>query len=277
MALVGLAQAGCGVVTSPTSISPPGLEGVDASFGGSSSGGGFAEDGSATSCHASDVLTYVPGTYRPATPPSDACLGADGGQTWDEFFDACLGPNKTPDACSDYKASPSNAACAACVLTPYSAAHLGPILDYGEFVGENTAGCIELAVPGDPSSCANAVQALTDCEVAACQANCPVSDTTSLSARQQCSTDADSTGCRLFFEAASSCQAAEADAGRASACMNGAFQAFYDAVVPLFCGQATADAAAALDGASADAGVAPLADAGESADAEAPAANSGVP
>ena len=183
----------------------------------------------------------------------------------------CLGPNKSADACTSYKASATNAACAACVLTPYSADRLGPILDYGEFVGGNVAGCIELSVPGDPSSCANAVQALTDCEVAACQANCPVSDTTSLAAREQCSTDADATGCRLFFEAASACRAAETDAGVASACMNGAFQDFYDAVVPLFCGQATADAAAIFDASSGDAG-ATLMD-GAPADAEPPAAN----
>ncbi len=238
MALAGLAQAaGCGVVTSPTPVNPPDSEGLDGSSGGgSSSGAGFiTDDGSATSCHASDVLTYVPGTYRPATPPSAACLGADGGQTWDEFFEACLGPNKSKDACTAYKATAANAACAACILTPYAADRLGPILDYGEFVGENVAGCIELTVPGDPSSCANAVQALTDCEVAACQANCPVSDTTSLTARQQCSADADATGCRSFAQAASGCQAALADAGVASVCSNAAFQDFYDAVVPLFC------------------------------------------
>ena len=69
---------------------------------------------------------------------------------------------------------------------PYTADRLGPILDYGEFVGGNVAGCIEVTTPERPHRARKSVQALTDCELAACQANCPVSDSTSLTAREQC-------------------------------------------------------------------------------------------
>jgi hypothetical protein len=254
VALAGLVPAiGCAVVTSSPG---PASSSADASFGSGSSSG---ETDAASSCHASDVLTYVQGSYQPAAAPSGACLGADGGGAWDDFYEKCLGPNKASGDCNSYKASPENAACAACVLTPYTASQLGPILDFGEFVGGNVAGCIEITTPSDPS-CPKAVQALTDCEIAACQANCPVSDATSLEARDACAKDADQLGCQSFFQMAKTCRSAEADAGLAGACMNAGFKDFYDNVVPLFCGQRPVDAGVALDAAASDA-AAGLADA----------------
>jgi hypothetical protein len=247
VAVAGLLPAlGCAVVKSSPSAPP---SSADASFGSSSGGN---ETDAASSCHASDVLTYVQGSYQPAAAPSGACLGADGGELWDDFYDQCLGPDKASDACNLYKMTPETAACAACVLTPYTAAQLGPILDFGEFVGGNVAGCIEITTPSDPG-CPKAVQALTDCEIAACQANCPVSDPASLEAREDCASDVDHMGCEMFFDMASTCRGAEADAGLAGACMNGAFKDFYDNVVPLFCGQTLVDAGVE---AGADAGIA---------------------
>jgi len=262
VALAGLALAdGCGVVTSAPTASPS-PEGQDASAGASTGGG---RTDAASSCHASDVVTFVQGSYQPANTPSGACLGADGAGSWDAFYESCLGPNKSSVACTTYKQTPENAACAACVLTPYTNDTLGPILDFGEFVGGNVAGCIELTNPSDPT-CPKAVQALTDCETAACQANCPVSDPTSLEARQDCASDADQMGCMSFFDMASSmCRAAESDAGLAGACMNAGFKDFYDSVVPLFCGQALSDAGAALDAGLSDAALGLSADAGPAA------------
>ena len=222
----------------------------DASIGaGSSSSSGAA----ASSCHPSDVLTFVEGPYRPAATPSGACLDGDGGAIWDDFYDACLGPNKTSDSCTTFKQAPENAACAACVLTPATADQLGPVLSFGEFVGGNLAGCIELTTPSD-TSCATAVQARSDCETAACEANCPVTDPTSLAARQQCVMDADQAGCLIEFDNANNCT----DAGLAAPCMNSGFKEFYDEVVPLFCGQTPAvDAgtAAVADAAAGDAAI----------------------
>jgi hypothetical protein len=202
------------------------------------------------------------GSYLPAEPPSGACLDADGGGIWDGFFEACLGPMRDSAACDSYKDTPANAACAACVLTPYTAEQLGPILDFGEFVGGNVAGCIEITTPGDPS-CPRAVQALTDCEIAACEANCPVDDPTSLAARQQCAMEADQTGCLSFSLKATACRAAELDAGLAGPCTNAGFMDFYDNVVPLFCGQpSAADVAVAGDAAVSDGSADVLTDGG---------------
>lgn len=260
VAFAGLAPAsGCGVVTSTPHISA--AAGSDASAGGMSGDG--EEDAAASSCHASDVLTYVQGSYQPAATPTGACLGADGGELWDEFYAACLGPAKTPDDCTTFKQTPANAACAACILTPYTAAELGPILNFGEFVGANVAGCIEITDPSHPS-CPKAVQAQSDCEIAACQANCPVSSPTSLAARQNCATEADGAGCASFLMMAATCQAAEVDAGLASPCMNGGFMEFYDAVVPLFCGQPMATGAGVDAGSDASSGL-PASDSGQPA------------
>jgi hypothetical protein len=173
-----------------------------------------------------------------------------------------LGPDKKDADCDAFKKTPSNAACAACVLTPYTADRLGPILTFGEFVGGNVAGCIEVTTPSD-LLCAQKVQALSDCEIDACQANCPVTDPQSLVDRQHCASEATKMGlCFAYAGMASACQAAEADAGLAEPCMNTGFKAFYDAVVPLFCGQATVDAGAQLDAGSADAALGPSTDSG---------------
>ncbi len=261
-----MGMVACGVVTSP---SPP------TSFGGA---GAFFEDASASgggdaasSCHPSDVLTFVQSTYQPATAPSDACLGGDGGGIWEDFYEACLGPDKSNDLCTSFKQTPANAACAACVLTPAAADQLGPILSFGEFVGGNVAGCIEITTPSD-TSCAKNVQALTDCETAACQANCPVTDPTSLQERQDCVTAADQLGCQSFAGLASTCRAAEADAGLAAPCMNAGFKDFYDEVVPLFCGQVAIDAGA---GVSFDAGSSDAALSATDGDAEPEAPDAG--
>ena len=235
--------------------------GFDASSGSSS---GAGETDAASSCSPSDVLTFVQGPYQPAEPPSAACLDADGAGIWDDFYDACLGPNKTNQVCTAFKQDPANAACAACVLTPDTADQLGPILSFGEFVGGNVAGCIELTTPGDPT-CARDVQALSDCETAACQANCPpVTDAPSLMARQECVAAADQGGCLMFVQMTrADCAAADADSGLAAPCMNASFKDFYEEAVPLFCGQSAVDAGAgiAVDASASDAGVS---DAGES-------------
>jgi hypothetical protein len=257
---LGCSAVKAGASGEPTTFEPDG--------NGGASGGSTGLD-AASSCHASDVSAYVPATYQSAVAPSAACLGADGGETWDAFFDACLGPDKSKTSCDAFTATPSNAACAACVLTSYTSSRLGPIVDYGDFVGGNVAGCIELTTPAD-LPCAEEVQALTNCEIAACEANCPVSDEASLAARESCSSSVDAVGCYSFNQSASSCRAAEVDAGVANPCMDGAFKDFYEAVVPFFCGRTALDASAVFDAsASGDAAVTSEID-GEPGDAGVP-------
>jgi hypothetical protein len=254
---------GCSAVHA-TSAGESTTTGPDGSGGGSA---GATVD-AASSCNASDVSTYVPSAYQAAAAPSNACLGSDGAGLWDAYYDACLAPTtQSEDACVAFRATAANAACATCILTPYASSRLGPIVDYGAFVGGNIAGCIEVETFGQ-LPCAKAVQALTECEIAACQANCPVSDEASLGAREACGMQADQAGCQPFFQAATACRAAEADAGVASSCSDTAFKDFFDQVVPSFCGQS---AIAAFDASALDAAPTTPNDAGEVEDVELPA------
>jgi hypothetical protein len=178
---------------------------------------------------------------------------------YDTFYDKCLGDHKVPAECAAFEHAPATAACAACILTPFTAMRLGPILDYGGFVGGNVPGCIEvMGSSPDRVACASAYQALSDCEVAACQANCPVSDSASLAAREQCAQVADATGCKSYSAAVST----HCSAIPTAACTQKIFQLFYEAIVPLFCARVAPDGGAADDAGLPSVDAAPI-DAGD--------------
>jgi hypothetical protein len=185
-------------------------------------------------CVPGDVATYHPVYHQAAVQPA-ACGSPE---LIDQFFKACLGSKATTDDCSDF--AKENADCAACIVTPDSAVDYGPVIDHGGFVTANVAGCIEVEVEGasDAGSaalgCAKAVDALDGCELAACEANCPVSGMASLSQFQACTSSADGAGCSTFA-AAASCTAPDSGVGVPSTCLTSDFSTFYYAVVPLFC------------------------------------------
>ncbi len=192
-------------------------------------------DGS--TCQPGDVRTFVPAAYRPATPVwQDVCTGTQ----ISAFYTACIDPNATPASCQTfYQMDPANPTCAACILTPESMTNYGPLVDHGSFITENVGGCIELT---DPTGlvCAKAQQALAGCDLAACEANCPVHDVASRAALDQCTAAAEAAGCQMFA-AQASCALQAADAGSSSAaCDSATFHDFYDLVVPLFCGPPSA-------------------------------------
>jgi hypothetical protein len=192
-----------------------------------------SQPGDASACRPGDVATYRPASYRPATA---AHKGVCSPMDISVFYDWCLGPTKTSAQCSAFMSSATTGPCAACIVTLDTADHYGPVVDHGGFVTANVAGCIELT---DPSgiSCAKSVQALSGCELAACEANCPVHDTASRSAFDSCASQAAQGGCQ-FYAMEANCSTAEQDAGQAGNCLLPMFKDFYDAVVPLFCGSA---------------------------------------
>jgi hypothetical protein len=228
-----------------------------------------------TSCHPGNVETFVPGTYRHAAPTGQgACVPSDGGlDPIQAYYEACIGSSMSKGACDAFAVS--NPACTACIVSSESATAYGPLVLANGFLQANVAGCVEVEDPSN-LSCAQAQQALSDCELAACSANCPVIDQTSLVAYEQCAAQADAVGCQAYYLAAE-CLLTEVEAGlpanSESACLAPTFDTFYAAIVPLFCGQAAADASGgpAID-ASSDAsisGEAAVADAG-AADARSP-------
>jgi len=192
----------------------------------------LSPDGSA--CEPADVETYVPGEYRPATAAWQGVCSAD---QITGFYDACLGPDAGQAACSAFSAPDGgNGGCAACILTPDSAHAYGPLVNHGTFISNNVAGCIQLTLPSE-LSCAKAEAALVGCELAACEANCPVAGPATRAAYDGCASAADAAGCQSYDQMASCVQSlTEPDAGAAAACAPLSFKAFYDAVVPLFCG-----------------------------------------
>jgi hypothetical protein len=205
----------------------------------------------ANSCQPGEVETYTPSVYRPATAQWQGVCTSDQIAT---FGSACLalGGPSSPDACAAFAApDAATAPCAACILTPDSSSTYGPLIahDHGTFITPNVAGCIELTAPGQ-LSCAKAEAALLGCQLAACEANCPVHDTVTRSAYDACALAADTSGCQPYSTMAAC--VSSLDAAAASVC-SGSFMDFYNAVVPLFCGPPLLDASAtALDGAVSD-------------------------
>jgi hypothetical protein len=205
-------------------------------------GGASFDDGpapltaDATACRPGDVQTYQPMTYHPATAAGQGLCRADSSAADPIrlFYDACLGAQATAAACIAFQTDKATKACAECILTSDSKSYYGPLIDHGGFITTNVAGCIELT---DRSglSCAKALQALQGCELAACEANCPVHDAPSRTAYDACAVSADHMGCQSYGTAAR-CTATENDASLAASCLFPDFQDFYNAVVPLFCG-----------------------------------------
>jgi len=240
-------------------VSVCGLAALVAACGSDAGGGAAFEDGGLTdvahadgartdgsgddaaepsSCQPASVATFRPTAYKPASGAYQGqCTAAQIGA----FYDACLGPSATMATCAPYlgsSATGANAACGACILSRSDAATLGPVIAHASTVSVNLAGCMELTDPTGGLLCAKAYQAADQCEDAACELNCPVSDMASFDRYSQCVMQADTGGCAPFV-APTSCANAEADGGPASVCFAGqSFHDLYEAVAPLFCGVA---------------------------------------
>jgi hypothetical protein len=199
-------------------------------------------------CQPGDVQTYVPTAYHPSTP---AYQGVCSAQQLDDFRTACLDAGATAASCYSFSQSPSTAACASCILTPEAAAAYGPLVDHGTFITENVGGCIELT-NSSGLTCAKAQQALEGCQLAACQANCPVHDATTRASYDACATTATTSGCQQYQSKAACAQGFQE--GGASICVGQTFENFYKLVAPQFCGLPPDAAAPPYDAGRADAG-----------------------
>jgi hypothetical protein len=199
-----------------------------------SDGGAISAGGDASACRPGDVETYQP-AYHPATAAWQGVCRQD---QINGFYDACLDPQATTATCGAFSSDKANVRCIECIVTPDGSSHYGPLIDHLSFITTNVAGCIELA--GSGLSCAKPLQALSGCELAACEANCPVNDNASRVAFDACAGQAARAGCQSYNMAAA-CLGAEGDAGLVASCLIQTFKEFYDAVVPLFCGAPKVD------------------------------------
>jgi hypothetical protein len=280
-----LPTGGCSAISANVLVG--GGEGYDASTSDGASAGTPAD---ASSCHPGSVETFVPKSYRAAAVRADACTDAQ----IRAYFDACFGSLSSAATCSAFGQDASaDATCGACIRTSDSASRYGPLVGSGSLVRANVAGCIELTEPS-LLSCAKAVQAESACELAACEANCPVTgdDPSSQFAFDACAAVADTAGCSAYVTAPQ-CNAAGVEGGvAASGCLRTgadagdgvevAFREFYDYAVPLFCGanagltepaDASASEASSSDASSSDASSSEA----SSSDASPTDAPSGIP
>ncbi len=233
---------GCDSLAEP--LPPPSNNpGSDAALGGSPPPGDAGAVGA--SCHPGNVETFMPASYRHAAPRGQgACVADDAGSDpIHEYYDDCFGPDMSKATCDAFAAS--NPTCKACIESAEGATAYGPLIVANGFVEANVAGCIEIEGLSN-LTCAQAQQALSDCELAACAANCVVVDSTSLLAYETCAAQADDGGCQAYASAAQ-CLSDEVEggpeAGPESVCLAPTFEAFYNSVVPIFCGQTEAGAA----------------------------------
>ena len=162
-------------------------------------------------------------------PPTGASQGACTASDLANLYAACFGATASSDTCSSYQSS--SPTCASCVLSASRDPTWGPIVVFNNTTTINQPGCIALVDPA-AGACAESAQAQAECEHALCDSNCPVSDSTSLAAWQQCTAQAGAGACSAYD---STCLNAAEDAG-GSACGGADFATTFKNVATVFCG-----------------------------------------
>jgi hypothetical protein len=211
---------------------------------------GLAGDGSGGSdaslaCSPADVDGRVVAAYHSARAVQPLACST---LLIHDYYASCLDPSSTLDGCNQSWGAGEDvdhATCQSCILTLSSASERGPLVDYGTggdggaggTVSVNVAGCVETL---DPSQlpCAEAVQQADECQHAACDTVCPVSDLASFAEWQRC-IDASalapgSAECAPYL-ASAACVNGD-DAGPAAACVTGTtFEDEFLAIATVFC------------------------------------------
>lgn len=212
----------------------PGDAGYDAAPDADS---GVAVPVDASVCRPGDVSSFVAPPYKSAARKPGACTPA----LVDAFYMNCLDSSAAANRCSASFGAGSPAAnrvCAACLLSPETAATYGAVVDATDTLTLNLAGCMELK---GNRTCAEAVQRTDACQASACRSLCPVVDEGSMRAYVQCTSDASVGGCKPYADAESACTDASADGGAGYECFawranpSPTFEDIFRTVAPVFC------------------------------------------
>jgi hypothetical protein len=208
--------------TSPVSPSPP------SSAGASAAGDdGGIDAASAAACAPASAAGWAP-TW---VPPSGAAQGACAPQDVADLYAACFGAGATDDTCSTYESN--NPTCASCVLSASTDSSWGPIVAFSDTLAVNQPGCLDLVEPS-AAACAQAAESQTECEHALCDASCPVTDTPSFEAWEECAAQADQGACGGYD---GTCLDADlAGDGGGAACGGADFATAFANVATVFCG-----------------------------------------
>jgi hypothetical protein len=244
------AGAGDGSLASDSNSPGDGAESVDAALDSGSTETGSSEDSGCVlavsaqqpfdggdcpapvshGCGPGSLSGFSPGWVPPTGAHQNACTQTEITQIYTD----CVGNNSSEMACDqDQNNLPQ---CFACIFSPDTAASWGPIIEQQNgLLRANIFGCIALLEPCN-LACAKASETQYECELTACEANCPVSGQSSETAYETCLQTADSCGCQPFYDPGQ-CVASITGSHPAAQCVNQSnFQAFYDFIAPLFCG-----------------------------------------
>lgn len=173
-------------------------------------------------CAPNDLSQFAPMPHPATGAHQRKCSAAD----VEGFYEACLGPAATPQACGTVYYG----ACGTCLVSQWGDAKWGPLLTDSELTSINVGGCVALSSPGD-ATCSNIAQAAQECEKAACGHCSSASDSSRYAG---CAALANARGCSAYAQA-SSCDAEE-DGGAAASCFGSDFHTAFQAVALLFCG-----------------------------------------
>jgi len=195
--------------------------------------GGAACSPSGT-CYPHDVTTFTPAWVPPLGPHAGKCTAQQIG----DFYTECLGTGASGSACATWTTASANTACDACLETQHTASAFGALVEYSGIVYANLPGCVAIVEPCN-QACAQAVQALTLCDLGACN---PATYCPSQSAYDTCRTAAESGTCACdAFAASANCMASIAAAGHPAyaTCFGSQtsdFQTTFTAVATVICG-----------------------------------------
>lgn len=138
-----------------------------------------------------DVGNFIPPVPSGNRSPWQSCSMGD----IQGYYDACVGPNRTSQACMAFQSSKMS--CAQCLESLNADAVWGAfVVDLPKNMGSpNTPGCLSLK---GHAACAKAWSDRMHCEVAGCESQCPISTAQSIQLYDQCVTNVDQGCCKAF-------------------------------------------------------------------------------
>ncbi|WP_394839923.1 hypothetical protein LVJ94_23830 [Pendulispora rubella] len=183
----------------------------------SDSAGGNADAGSA--CAPASVQDFEPKWERPPAWYRNACTQEE----LDSFKSLCEGNAAAKyysPACADFRKSAEHATCTACIFDTSTPKEQPALLETSlSHRLANRAACIANATNDfSASGCAAKYQALMQCQIKACTANCPLSPLGDGDFRD-CTERAAVGPCKVYNEKVGSCAGADAGAAVRS-CVN---------------------------------------------------------
>lgn len=189
---------------------------------------GPPSDGSG--CMPKNLASWMPPAFVPPVPQQNACTGTQ----IQKFYDSCIGPQSTANACQYWISL--NKKCDACLESTDGAMASGAIIYTSDGYRPNASGCIATLGYLD---CAKRASALWACKDAACRDNCPAGDDAGNAELDACRTAAAGSVCKVYGDEVDTTCPAPLGKGEGSSvafCLQSDLQAFYMAFAPVLCG-----------------------------------------